>query len=47
MMRKYALWLLWLTAIVAMFGAVRARMQPAPDAEACNAYLYWESPLLR
>lgn len=46
-MRKYALWLLWLTAIAALLSATRAYLQPATDAEACSSYIYWESPLLR
>jgi len=46
-MRRYALWILWLTAIAALLGATRARMQPAPETDACNAYIYWESPLLK
>jgi hypothetical protein len=46
-MRRYALWILWLTAIAALLGATRARMQPASEADACNAYIYWESPLLK
>ena len=34
-------------AIVALVGAARARMQSAPDADACTSYIYWESPLLK
>ena len=46
-MRRYALWILWLTAIVALLGATCVRVQPAPETDACNAYIYWESPLLK
>jgi len=46
-MRRYALWILWLMAIVALLGATRARMQPTAEADACTSYIYWESPLLR
>ena len=46
-MHQYALWILWLMAIVALLGAARARMQSTADADACTSYIYWESPLLK
>jgi hypothetical protein len=46
-MRRYALWILWLMAIVALLGATRVRVQPVPETDACTSYIYWESPLLK
>jgi len=48
-MRKYAHWLLWLIAILALLGAAQARLNSTREAEpkTCDSYLYWESPLLR
>jgi hypothetical protein len=48
-MRKYAHWLLWAVAILALLGAAQARLNSTRTAEpkTCDSYLYWESPLLR
>ena len=48
-MRKYAHWLLWAVAILALLGALQARLNSTRPAEpkTCDSYIYWESPLLR